>query len=140
MSATRRKGGLAEAPGTEEPPRSPGFLMTSFWLIVLGVGVVGVLVAIALIVVSTQPESKDSVDAILSAGTGVIGTLVGSFLGLRMGTEGREQAQERVEAERRRSDDMLKTALAYLPPDVARGLVPTPPGGDIDRGADRPIS
>src|ERR671932_100981 len=77
------------------------FLYSSTLIVVLGILVVGGLAALALL--RTSGDSDAMVSA-LTAGTGVIGTLVGAFLGLKLGTEDKGRVADQAEEYRRQSD------------------------------------
>jgi len=83
---------------------------------------VGFLVVFSM-VFSAQGGDADALSAMLGIGTSVIGTLVGAFLGLRQGQQGREAAQERSEALLRETEHVLWSALAQLPPERAEEIL-----------------
>jgi hypothetical protein len=94
------------------------FLYSSTLIVVLGILVVGGLAALALL--RTSGDSDAMVSA-LTAGTGVIGTLVGAFLGLKLGTEDKGRVADQAEEYRRQSDQLVR-ALAVLPPEQAQAV------------------
>jgi len=110
------------------PPQEP-FLRSSYFLVAGAITAVSVLVLAGVIapIVGGGPADTDSISAMLATGTGVIGTLAGSFLGLRAGQRGREEAQERADASRREAEQVLWAALAYLPPEQAKEILSTNP-------------
>lgn len=91
-----------------------------FWLVVIGI--VAVLVAYAIAV--WQWNKATDVAAALAPITAVIGALVGSFFGLQVGAEGRENAQQARDKE---AEKVQKLAAA-MDPEVARHILGVPPG------------
>src|ERR671921_888225 len=86
----------------------------------------------------TQNVGTDTLSAMLGTGTTVIGTLVGSFLGLRQGQQGRDQAEERAEQSRREAERsrreterVLWSALAYVPSDKAEEILRSAPNSGV---------
>jgi hypothetical protein len=114
--------------GDGGPPQE-SFLRSSYLIIVGAITAVTVLVLAAVIapIVGGGTADADSISAMLATGTGVIGTLAGSFLGLRAGQQGREEAQERADASRREAERVLWAALASLPPEQAEEITKTNP-------------
>ena len=112
------------------------FFQNSFFVVVSAIGAVVVLVVLAMLFCAllTQNVDTDTLSAMLGIGTTVIGTLVGSFVGLRQGQQGRDQAQQRAEqtlreAERtrRETERVLWSALAYVPSDKAEEILRSAP-------------
>jgi len=108
------------------------FFQNSFFVVVSAIGAVVVLVVFAMLFAAllTDNVDTDTLSAMLGTGTTVIGTLVGSFLGLRQGQQGRDQAQERAEQSRREAEQsrreterVLWSALAYVPSDKAEEIL-----------------
>jgi len=60
--------------------------------------------------------------AVIGLFTSVLGTLVGAFFGLQVGSAGRDKAQQAA-AE---ANQLAQRALAALPPDQARGMFGPP--------------
>jgi hypothetical protein len=117
-------------PGTQQAARPESFLRSSYFLVAGAITAVSVLDLTAVIVTTVGgggTVDANSISAMLATGTGVIGTLVGSFLGLRVGQQGREEAQERAEASRHEAERVLWAALAYVPPDKAEEILSTNP-------------
>jgi hypothetical protein len=86
----------------------------------------------------TQNVDTDTISAMLGTATTVIGTLVGSFVGLRQGQQGREQAQQRAEQSRREAEQsrrqterVLWSALAYVPSDKAEEILRSAPNSGV---------
>jgi uncharacterized protein YcfJ len=86
----------------------------------------------------SQNVGSDTLSAMLGTATTVIGTLVGSFLGLRQGQQGRDQAQERAEQSRREAEQSLREtervlwwALAYVPSDKAEEILRMAPNSGV---------
>ena len=112
----------------------------SFFVVVSAIGAVLVLVVFAMLFAAllTQNVGSDTISAMLGTGTTVIGTLVGSFLGLRQGQQGRDQAQERAEQSRREAEQsrreterVLWSALAYVPSDKAEEILRSAPNSGV---------
>jgi len=92
-------------------------------VVVLAIGSVVGLVGITMVIAMQPGIAADSLSAMLGTGTSVIGTLVGAFLGLRQGQQGREETQERAEASRRETERVLWSAPAYVPSDRAEEIL-----------------
>ncbi len=73
---------------------------------------------IALITAASILKWDDvtSVATVIGATTSLVGTVVGSFLGVQVGAAGKE----RVEADRKQSEETARIALSMLPPEVAK--------------------
>jgi hypothetical protein len=141
---TRRRGNdtprrvpLSEPATAESGER---FFQNSFFVIVSAIGAVVVLVVFAMLFAAllTQNVGTDTLSAMLGTGTTVIGTLVGSFLGLRQGQQGRDQAEERAEQSRREAERsrreterVLWSALAYVPSDKAEEILRSAPNSGV---------
>jgi hypothetical protein len=82
-----------------------------FWIILMG------FFRIALITAASILKWNDvtSVATVIGATTSLVGTVVGSFLGVQVGAAGKE----RVEADRKQSEETARIALSMLPPEVA---------------------
>jgi hypothetical protein len=116
------------------------FFQNSFFVVVSAVGAVLVLVVFAMLLAAllTQNVETDTLSAMLGTGTTVIGTLVGSFLGLRQGQQGRDQALQRAEQSRREAEQsrreterVLWSALAYVPSDKAEEILRSAPNSGV---------
>jgi hypothetical protein len=86
----------------------------------------------------TQNVGTDTLSAMLGTATTVIGTLVGSFVGLRQGQQGRDQAQQRAEQSlreakrsRRETERVLWSGLAYVPSDKAEEILRSAPNSGV---------
>jgi hypothetical protein len=84
------------------------------WIILSGF----VLVALVAVVSIFRWDEVTNAATIIGATTSLVGTVVGSFLGVQVGAAGKERA----EAERRRSDELARAALSMLPPEVAHHI------------------
>jgi hypothetical protein len=124
----------AQADGAER------FFQNSFFVVVSATGAVVVLVLFAMLLSAllTQNVDTDTLSAMLGTGTTVIGTLVGSFVGLRQGQQGRDQAQQRAEQtlreaerNRRETERVLWSALAYVPSDKAEEILRSAPNSGV---------
>ena len=74
-----------------------------------------VLVALISIVSIFRWADVTSVATAIGVTTSLVGTVVGSFLGVQVGSAGKERA----EADRQRLEQLARLALAMLPPEVA---------------------
>jgi hypothetical protein len=108
------------------------FFQNSFFVVVTATGAVVVLVVFAMLfsALLSQNVDTDTLSAMLGTGTTLIGTLVGSFVGLRQGQQGRDEDQKRAEQSlreaeqtRREAERVLWSALAYLPSDKAEEIL-----------------
>jgi len=108
------------------------FLTSSLIIVIAGIAVVGILVLVALFQIAGSADSNaDAIVAVLTAGTGVIGTLVGALLGLKLGTEDKDRVQEQADQARQDREQMLR-AIALLPPAAAEQVLAhseAPPSG-----------
>jgi len=109
---------------TMERRTSEQRLLTSSLIIVtVGIFVVGGLVALALFrIQGAAGANVDAMVSTLTAGTGVIGTLVGAFLGLKLGTEDKGRVQDQAEQYRQQTDRLMR-AIAVLPEAQARAVL-----------------
>jgi hypothetical protein len=112
------------------------FFQNGFFVVVSAIGAVLVLVVFAMLLAAllTQNVDTDTLSAMLGTGTTLIGTLVGSFVGLRQGQQGSDQAQQRAEQSRREAEQsrreterVLWSALAYVPSDKAEEILRSAP-------------
>ena len=136
---TRRANDTPRRVRVSGPPTADSaerFFQNSFFVVVSAIGAVVVLVVFAMLLCAllTQNVDTDTLSAMLGTGTTVIGTLVGSFVGLRQGQQGRDQAQERAEQSlreaersRRETERVLWSALAYVPSDKAEEILRSAP-------------
>src|ERR687884_148624 len=74
-----------------------------------------VLVALVSVVAIFRWDDATNTAAVIGATTSLVGTVVGAFLGVQVGSAGKERA----EADRRRLEQFARLALAMLPPEVA---------------------
>ena len=88
----------------------------AFWLAVIGFIIAAVLVI--FLVIQARYESKDIV-AVAGLFTSVLGTLVGAFFGLQIGSSGRETAQQAANS----ANSSLNRALAALAPQQAQAVL-----------------
>jgi hypothetical protein len=84
------------------------------WIILAGF----VLVALVSVVSIFKWEDVTSVATAIGATTSLVGTVVGSFLGVQVGAVGKERAQ----ADLRHVEEVARLALSMLPPEVARQI------------------
>jgi MFS-type transporter involved in bile tolerance (Atg22 family) len=83
-------------------------ILTGFLLVALITGVTGASIY--------KWNDVTSVATAIGATTSLVGTVVGSFLGVQVGSAGKE----RVEADRVQLEETVRLALSLLPPEVAR--------------------
>jgi hypothetical protein len=99
------------------------FLTSSLIIVMVGILVVGSLVGLTLLAIHSAAGDKgDAMVSTLTAGIGVIGTLVGAFLGLKLGTEDKGRVQDQAENYRQQTDKLMR-AIAVLPPDQAEAVL-----------------
>ena len=98
-------------PGTEKMR-----ITYAFWLAVIGLAIAATLVI--FLVARTEYKSSDVV-AVTGLFTSVLGTLVGAFFGLQIGSAGKEKAQQEAQD----AHSLAQKALARLSPDDAKALV-----------------
>jgi hypothetical protein len=136
---TRRGNDTPRRVPVSEPAQADSaerFFQNSFFVVVSAIGAVLVLVVFAMLLAAllTQNVGSDTLSAMLGTATTLIGTLVGSFVGLRQGQQGRDQAQKRAEQSlreaeqsRRETERVLWSALAYVPSDKAEEILRSAP-------------
>jgi hypothetical protein len=134
-----------ESRGTDETGRT----VQGFYLVRNSIYTVGALFVVGMIgavVVGYTGGDASTISAMLTAVTGVIGSLVGAYFGIQVGNAGRQETEERVEGRRQDAQETLNKALAVLPredaaavldvdlperevqqPGVGRGLLGRPP-------------
>lgn len=77
------------------------------------IAVIGLVIPALLVWLLVEKSWKVSdIATIVGSFTGVTGTLVGAFLGVQIGSAGKQK-----------SDDIAKRALAALPPDQANAVL-----------------
>src|ERR687884_867294 len=81
------------------------------WIILTGFALVALITVVSIF----KWNDVTSVATAIGATTSLVGTVVGSFLGVQVGSAGKERA----EADRRRLEQFARLALAMLPPEVA---------------------
>jgi hypothetical protein len=107
----------------EERTSEQRLLTSSLIIVMVGIFVVGGLVALALFrIQGAAGANVDAMVSTLTAGTGVIGTLVGAFLGLKLGTEDKGRVQDQAEQYRQQTDRLMR-AIAVLPEAQARAVL-----------------
>jgi hypothetical protein len=140
---TRRGNDTPRRLRVSDPATADGverFFQNSFFVVVSAIGAVLVLVVFAMLFAAllTQNVDADTLSAMLGTATTVIGTLVGSFVGLRQGQQGSDKAQKRaeqrlMEAEQslRETERVLWWALAYVPSDKAEEILRSAPNSGV---------
>ena len=110
-------------PDPTPPPTDPQIeksrITYAFWLAIIGLSLAAILVMF-LVLKGSFNEAADIV-AIVGLFTSVLGTLVGAFFGLQIGSAGKEKAQQNE----RDATNLAHRALAALPPEKAQNLVTT---------------
>ena len=89
-------------------------LRYGFWIIIIGFGLVGFITVVSIFAWSEVTNVATVVGAVSS----LVGTVVGAFFGVQVGSVGREKA----EAARDRSQEVTEAALSMLPPESADRL------------------
>ena len=89
-------------------------LRYGFWIIITGFALVFLITLIS----TFRWAEVTSVATVVGAVASLVGTVVGAFFGVQVGAVGKEKA----EAERERSEEGIKAALAMLPPEAAEQL------------------
>ncbi len=84
------------------------------WIILAGF----LLVALVSVVSILKWEDVTSVATAIGATTSLVGTVVGSFLGVQVGAAGKERAQ----ADLRHVEEVARLALSMRPPEVAKQI------------------
>ena len=89
-------------------------IQTAYWLSLLGIAISAILIVVLVLL-----GWSDSGDIVAVAGliTGVLGTLVGLFFGIQVGSEGKDQLQKQADAAR---NDAEKANRRYY---LVRGKV-----------------
>ena len=89
-------------------------LRYGFWIIITGV----VLVFLITLTSTFRWPEVTSVARVVGAVASLVGTVVGAYFGVQVGSVGKERA----EAARERSDEGIKVALSMLPSEAAEQL------------------
>jgi hypothetical protein len=84
------------------------------WIILTGFALVALITVVSIF----KWNDVTSVATAIGATTSLVGTVVCSFLGVQVGSAGKE----RVETDRQRLEDTVRLALSMLPPEVAKQL------------------
>src|SRR5918994_2911902 len=82
------------------------------WIILTGVALEALITVVSIF----KWNDVTSVATAIGATTSLVGTVVGSFLGVQVGLAGKE----RVEADRVQLEETVRLALSLLPPEVAK--------------------
>jgi vacuolar-type H+-ATPase subunit I/STV1 len=91
----------------------------AFWLAVVGLGIAAMLVGY---LINNGIKAAADIVAITGLFTSVLGTLVGAFFGLQIGSAGTTRERQ----ERQKAQQVAERALAELDPARARAII----GGD----------
>lgn len=84
------------------------------WIILAGFG----LVALVSVVAIFRWDDAANAAVVIGATTSLVGTVAGAFLGVQVGSAGKERA----EAARDQSEEMVRAAMGMLPPESANQL------------------
>src|SRR4028119_737144 len=84
------------------------------WIILTGFLLVALITGASIF----KWDDVTSVATAIGATTSLVGTVVGSFLGVQVGSAGKE----RVETDRQRLEDAVRLAMSMLPPEIAKQL------------------
>jgi hypothetical protein len=79
----------------------------AYWLSIIGLGIAAALV-IALLIAGWQ--ASEDIVAVVGLFTSVLGTLVGAFFGLQIGSAGKAQAEERADDAQKRAETLAAAA------------------------------
>ena len=88
----------------------------AFWLAVIGLALAAGLAVYLVSAGSFKATTSTDITAIVGLFTSVLGTLVGAFFGLQVGSAGREKAQQNA----KEATKVAFKALANLPAEKAR--------------------
>jgi len=105
----------------------------AFWLAVIGLALAAALVIFLINGGSYKAATSTDIVSIVGLFTSVLGTLVGAFFGLQIGSAGKEKAdqnaQQAREASRKAQDDAQKAnehalkAIGLLQPEQAQKII-----------------
>jgi TRAP-type C4-dicarboxylate transport system permease large subunit len=93
----------------------------AFWLSVFGLGLAAVLVGF---LVSMGWDTPTEIASVVGLFTSILGTLVGLFFGLQVGSAGKEKAEERADNAQKKAEALLLAAADIGLMDKARSLYP----------------
>jgi hypothetical protein len=113
MDTTRQLPGQPGTPGTPPDGGIVGVITAAGAIIVVGLGLVFVFV-LTIVGMNVVPEDQRS--TLVTAAFTVIGTVVGTYFGVRAGSAGKERA----EAARDLESVKVQELAAHVNPDVAR--------------------
>ena len=91
----------------------------AFWLAIIGLLLAAALAIFFVIYGEPKLHTSAEVVGIVGLFTSVTGTLVGAFFGLQVGSAGVEHER----SNRRKAEEISRTALAHLHPDAAKEVV-----------------
>ncbi|OGO09954.1 MAG: hypothetical protein A3K46_05140 [Chloroflexi bacterium RBG_13_60_9] len=86
-----------------------------FWVVVIGLAIVGIVFVVAILKWTTAADVATAVGSL----TGVVGTIVGAFFGVQVGSSGKEKA----EADRATAENKAMSFAAELPPELAKKVL-----------------
>lgn len=102
-------------PAAKAVPTNPEVEITrinrAFWLSVIGLGLAAALV-LALLIAGWKVSSD--IVAVVGLFTSVLGTLVGAFFGLQIGSAGKEKAEDRADTAQKKADALQSAATPEM--------------------------
>lgn len=101
--------------GTNPPTTDELRVKYGFWIVIAGLIVVGAVFVAAILKWPTAADVSTAVGSL----TGVVGTIIGAFFGIQVGSAGKEKA----EADRAAAENRALTLAAELPPERARKIM-----------------
>jgi phosphate/sulfate permease len=127
-------------PNPPPPPKDPNAQQTeqmrityAFWLATIGLGLAAGLVVFLVNGGSYKAAASTDIVAIVGLFTSVLGTLVGAFFGLQIGSAGKEKADQnaqqandnatKAQDDAQKANVVAQRALAALAPEHAQRIV-----------------
>jgi len=86
-----------------------------FWVVIIGLILVGIVFIVAIVKWTTAADVATAVGSL----TGVVGTIIGAYFGIQIGSAGKEKA----EADRAIAEKKAISLAAELPPNVAKNVM-----------------
>lgn len=82
-----------------------------FWIVVIGLTIVAAVFLVAI----TKWTAASDVTAVVGSVTGMVGTIIGAFFGVQVGSAGKEKA----ESDRKVAEDKALRLASAMQPEVA---------------------
>ena len=103
----------AKTPASPAPdPQVEMFrIRKAFWLAIIGLSIAAILVIVLL---AYGFKTSNDIVAIVGLFTSVLGTLVGAFFGLQIGSAGKEASEQRANKAEQKSDAITSMADANI--------------------------